>query len=320
MTGSPPPWRLLVLVPLGEDLIRGVFGALDAEISVPAVRDSEGMHAALADADLVVGDYTGALAMDAAAVAAAPDLAFVQMPSVGVDTCDLDALTAAGVPLANAAGANARSVAEWALAAAFDLARSITWADRRMRASEWPQMETAARGADELGGRRVGILGMGAIGTEVMRLFDAIGCQTAYWSRRRRPDGVFKEIDELLATSDVVVVCLPRTPETAGLLNAERLALMPARSLLVNVARGGIAPDDAVLAALESGTLAGAALDVYDQEPLPADHPLRHTDHTLLLAHCGWPTDESYSHMIPDTVAVIDAFLDGSPINVENPR
>jgi D-3-phosphoglycerate dehydrogenase / 2-oxoglutarate reductase len=314
MTGSPPPWRLLVLVPLGEDLIRGVFGALDAEISVPAVRDSEGMHAALADAELVVGDYSGALAMDAAAVAAAPDLAFVQMPSVGVDTCDLDALTAAGVPLANAAGANARSVAEWALAATFDLSRSITWADRRMRAGEWPQMETAARGADELGGRRVGILGMGAIGTEVMRLFDAIGCQTAYWSRRRRPDGVFKEIDELLATSDVVVVCLPRTPETAGLLNAERLALMPARSLLVNVARGGIAPDDAVLAALESGTLAGAALDVYDQEPLPADHPLRSHDNVLLSPHTAGATRQAQLNIITAVLDNVKAVTEGRPV------
>jgi D-3-phosphoglycerate dehydrogenase / 2-oxoglutarate reductase len=311
---SGTPWRLLALLPLGEDLIRGVFGALDAEISVPAVRDSDGMHAALADADLVVGDYTGALAIDAAAVAAAPGLAFVQMPSVGVDSCDLDALTAAGVPLANAAGANARSVAEWALAATFDLSRSITWADRRMRAGEWPQMETAAHGSDELGGRRVGVLGMGAIGTEVMRLFDAIGCQTAYWSRRRRPYGVFKEIDELLTTSDVVVVCLPRTPETVGLLNAERLALMPAHSLLVNVARGGIAPDDAVLAALEGGKLAGAALDVYDQEPLPVDHPLRSHDNVLLSPHTAGATRQAQLNIITTVLDNVKAAVEGRPV------
>jgi D-3-phosphoglycerate dehydrogenase len=316
---SGTSWRLLALLPLGEELIRGVFGSLDAEISVPATRDREGMHAALADADLVIGDFTGALALDAAAVAAAPDLAFVQMPAVGVDSCDVDALTAAGVPLANTAGANARSVAEWALAATFDLSRSITWADRRMRDGGWPQMETAAHGADELGGRRVGVLGMGAIGTEVMRLFGAIGCQTAYWSRRRRPDGVFKEIDELLATSDVVVVCLPRTPETLGLLDADRLALMPDKALLVNVARGGIAPDDAVLAALESGKLAGAALDVYDQEPLPVDHPLRSHDNVLLSPHTAGATRQAQLNIVTMVLDNVKAVVEGRPVrNVVN--
>jgi D-3-phosphoglycerate dehydrogenase / 2-oxoglutarate reductase len=316
---SGTPWRLLALLPLDEELVRGIFGALDAEISVPAARDTGAMHAALAKANLVIGDYTGALAMDAAAVAAAPDLAFVQMPSVGVDSCDLDALTAAGVPVANAAGANARSVAEWVLAATLDLSRSITWADRRMRAGEWPQMETAAHGSDELGGRRVGVLGMGAIGSEVLRLFDAIGCPTAYWSRRRRADGVFKELDELLTTSDVVVVCLPRTPETVGLLDAARLALLPARSLLVNVARGGIAPDEDVLAALESGKLAGAALDVYDREPLPADHPLRSHDNVLLSPHTAGATRQAQLNIITTVLDNVKAAVEGRPVrNVVN--
>jgi D-3-phosphoglycerate dehydrogenase len=316
---SGTPWRLLALLPLGEDLIRGVFGSLDAEIAVPAVRDRKGVHTALADADLVIGDFTGALAIDAAAVAAAPDLAFLQMPSVGVDSCDLGALAAAGVPVANTAGANARSVAEWALAATLDLSRSITWADRRMRTGGWPQMETAAHGSDELANRRVGILGMGAIGMEVMRLFEAVGCRTAYWSRRRRPAGVFKELDELLATSDVVVVCLPRTPETRGLLDSGRLALMPDNALLVNVARGGIAPDDAVLTALESGKLAGAALDVYDQEPLPADHPLRSHDNVLLSPHSAGATRQAQLNIITMVLDNVTAAIEGRPVlNVVN--
>src|SRR3954453_10045244 len=103
------PGRLLALPPLGEDVIRLVFGPVHADISVPEKRDHDGLLAALADADLVIGDFSGELPLDAAAVAAAPRLAFVQMPQVGVDSCDLDALTAAGVPVANTAGANARS-------------------------------------------------------------------------------------------------------------------------------------------------------------------------------------------------------------------
>jgi D-3-phosphoglycerate dehydrogenase len=318
---SGASWRLLALLPLGEDLIRHLLEPLDADITVPSVRDRDGLHAALADADLVVGDFTGKLAVDAEAVAAAPRLAFVQMPSVGVDSCDLDALTKAGVPVANTAGANARSVAEWAMAATFDLSRSLTWADRRMREGGWPQMETAAHGADELTGRRVGVLGMGAIGTEVVRLFSAIGCPVSYWSRRRRPDGAgeYKEIDELLATSDVLIVCLPLTDETRGLLDPRRLALLPDGALLVNVARGGIAPDGAVLGALESGKLAGAALDVYDEEPPPADHPLRRHENVLLSPHCAGATRQAQFNVITMVIDNMRAATEGRPVvNVVN--
>lgn len=322
MTGSimsDSPWRVLALPPLGEDLIHDLFAPLGADVAIPAVRDRDGLHAALADADLVVGDFTGELAMDAEAVAAAPDLAFLQMPSVGVDSCDLDALTAAGVPVANTAGANARSVAEWALAAMLNLSRSLTWADRRMREGGWPQMETAAHGADELANRRVGILGMGAIGTEAMRLFEAIGCPVSYWSRRRRPSGEYKEIDELLATSDVLIVCLPLTSGTRGLLREERLALLPHGALLVNVARGEIAPDDAVLAALESGRLAGAALDVYDEEPLAADHPLRSHENVLLSPHCAGATRQAQLNVITKVLQNMKAVIEGRPVaNVVN--
>lgn len=323
MTGSPlmtgTPWRLLALPPLGEDVIHHVFGPLGADVTVPARRDPEGLRAALADADLVVGDFTGELTLDAAAVAAAPRLAFVQMPQVGVDSCDLGALTAAGVPVANTAGANARSVAEWALAAALDLSRRLTWADRRMREGRWPQMETAARGADELTNRRVGVLGMGAVGAEVTRLFEALGCQVAYWSRRRRPAGVFKELDQLLATSDIVVVCLPLTPETRGLLHAGRLALLPDGAFLVNVSRGGIAPDDAVLAALESGRLAAAALDVYEREPLPAGHPLRRHENVVLSPHAAGATRQSQLNIITMVLDNMRAAVEGRPVvNVVN--
>jgi D-3-phosphoglycerate dehydrogenase len=117
----------------------------------------------------------------------------------------------------------------------------------------------------------------------------------------------------------VVVVCLPRTPETVGLLNAERLTLLPARSLLVNVARGGIAPDDAVLAALDSGKLAGAALDVYDREPLPVDHPLRSHDNVLLSPHTAGATRQAQLNIITTVLDNVKAAIEGRPVrNVVN--
>jgi D-3-phosphoglycerate dehydrogenase / 2-oxoglutarate reductase len=312
-------WRLLALTPLDESLIRHLFASVDVEVSVPATRDREGLYAALADAEIVTADYSGALPMDADAVAAAPNLAFVQMPSVGVDTCDLGALTAAGVPLANTAGANTRSVAEWALAATLDLTRRISWSDRRIREGGWPQLEAAAQGADELTHRRVGILGMGAIGTETRRMFEALGYEVAYWSRRRRPEGTYKEIDELLATSDVLIVCLPLTDETRGMLDSERLALLPDKAMLVNVARGGIAPDEAVLKALESGRLSGAALDVYDREPLPEDHPLRRQENVLLSPHTAGATRQAQLNIATIVVENVRAATEGRPVaNVVN--
>jgi D-3-phosphoglycerate dehydrogenase len=291
------------------------------EVAVPASRDVAGLHDALADAELVVGDYTGTLALNEAAVRAAPRLAFVQMPQVGVDSCDLDALTAAGVPVANTAGANARSVAEWAVGAAFALCRQLAWGDRRMRAGEWSQAELLGRGTREIRSLRVGVLGYGAIGAEAAGLFAALGCAVSYWSRRRRPDApaAYRELDDLLATSDVLVLALPLTPETTGLIGPERLATLPRGALLINVARGGIVPDEAVLDALESGRLGGAALDVFEREPLDADHPLRRHENVLLSPHVAGATLEAQLNIVSlvrDNVAAVCA---GRPVrNVVN--
>ncbi|MFC9977012.1 NAD(P)-dependent oxidoreductase [Spirillospora sp. NPDC127200] len=312
------PWRVLALLPLDEGLVRGMFAQFgDAvEVAFPPSRDRAGLHAALADAELVVGDFTGRLGLDADAVAAAPKLAFVQMPSVGTDSVDGAALAAAGVPLANTAGANARAVAEWAVGAAFALCRQLTWGDRAVRERGWPQAELLARGTREIHAQRVGIVGYGAIGAEAARLFGALGCEVSYWTRRRREEAAaaYRELDDLLAHSDILVVALPLTDGTRGLIGPERLALLPDRALLVNVARGGIVPDDAVLAALESGRLAGAALDVFDQEPPPAGHPLRANENVLLSPHVAGGTGQSQLNIVSMVLDNVRAAVEGRPV------
>lgn len=296
------PWRILSLPPIGEDIVRGLFAPLGdaAEVTFPKDRDRAGLLAALPPADIVIADFAGRLALDAEAVAAAPRLAFVQMPAVGTDSLDLAALTAAGVPVANAAGFNARGVAEWAAGAAFALCRNLAWGDRAVRAGGWPQMEMAGRRPREIHTQRVGIVGFGAIGAEAARLFAALGCTVSYWTRRKRPEAAatYRDLDDLMATSDILVLALPLTDETRGLIGPERLALLPDDALLVNVARGGIAPDDAVLAALESGRLAGAALDVFDEEPLPPDHPLRSREDVLLSPHTAGASVQSQLNLV----------------------
>ena len=304
-----------MLLPLPSEVIELLFAPLKdrAEVVLPSSRDRTGQHAALAEADIVVGDFTGELPMDAEAVAAAPRLVFLQQPQVGVDTCDLDALTAAGAAVANTAGDNTRSVAEWAVGAAFALCRKFAWTDRRMREGGWPQLDVRGR---ELHAQRVGIVGYGAIGAESARLFQALGCRVSYWSRTPKDDavGTYLELDELLAGSDVLVVAVALAPETTGLLGPERLALLPQDALLVNVARGGIVPDDAVLAALDSGRLAGAALDVFEQEPLPSEHPLRSHEQVLLSPHAAGASAQAQLNVIGQVMANITAVLDGKPV------
>jgi phosphoglycerate dehydrogenase-like enzyme len=269
----------------------------------------------------VVGDYSGALALDAAAVAAAPHMAFLQMPSVGVDSCDLGALAGAGVPVANAAGANARSVAEWAVGATFALSRRFAWGDRRVRSGEWPQQELLRRGTREVHAQRVGVLGFGAIGAEAARLYEALGCTVSYWSRHRRPEAsaTYRELDDLLSTSDVLVVAVPLAPETAGLLGREQLARLPQGAMLINVARGGIVDEDALFEALEEGHLGGAALDVFESEPPPADHPLRSQEDVLLSPHTAGATGQAQLNIVSLVMENVTAAVQGRPVrNVVN--
>ncbi|MGI5204306.1 NAD(P)-dependent oxidoreductase [Spirillospora sp. CA-108201] len=317
------PWRILSLPPIADEIVRGLFAPLGdaAEVAFPKTRDRAGLLAALAGADLVIGDFAGRLALDAGAVAAAGRVSFVQMPAVGVDSIDVAAWAAAGVPVANAAGFNARGVAEWAVGAAFALCRNLARGDRAVRAGGWPQMEMAALGPREIHTQRVGVAGFGAIGAEAARLFAALGCPVSYWTRRRRPEAAatYRELDDLVATSDVLVLALPLTEETRGLIGPERLALLPDRALLVNVARGGIAPDDAVLAALESGRLAGAALDVFEQEPLPEEHPLRSREDVLLSPHTAGASVQSQLNLLGTVRDNVTAAVQGRDVqNVVN--
>ncbi|WP_433467030.1 NAD(P)-dependent oxidoreductase [Spirillospora sp. CA-128828] len=317
------PWRILSLPRIGEEIVRGLFAPLGdaAEVTFPRTRDRAGLLAALPGADIVIGDFTGRLALDAEAVAEARRVSFVQMPAVGTDSIDVAALTEANVPVANAAGFNARGVAEWAVGAAFALCRNLVWGDRAVRAGGWPQMEMAGRHPREIHSQRVGIVGFGAIGAEAARLFAALGCTVSYWSRRKRSDAAvtYRELDDLVSTSDILVLALPLTDETRGLIGPERLALLPDKALLVNVARGGIAPDDAVIAALDSGRLAGAALDVFDEEPLPDGHPLRSHEDVLLSPHAAGASVQSQFNLVAMVQENVIAAVQGRDVqNIVN--
>lgn len=330
------PWRVVSLAPLPADVVvsllasqgmpAGLPGAAPpggVEVVVPADPTRPATLAALAEAELVLGDWSSRVAMDAGLVAAAPRLAFLQQPSVGVEHVDLDAFAAAGVPVANTAGANAVSVAEWCLGAALAVHRSMLWADAEVRAGRWPQLTLAERGCVELAGRRVGIVGFGAIGTACASRFAAMGCPVSYWSRHRRPaaaehGATWRELDDLVGSSDVLVVVVALAPGTRGMLGADRLRSLPAGAVVVDAARGGIVDEEALVACLDDATLLGAALDVFGTEPLPASSPLRH-DRVLLSPHASGATGQARLAIIGNALANLRRVVAGEPVrDVQN--
>jgi D-3-phosphoglycerate dehydrogenase len=308
-------WRLTALVPMPAEAVRGFAPDLPVEVTVPDDRTPEAARAAVKDADLLLGDFTGLLRVDAALLDNAPRLAFVQQPSVGVEHLDVAACAARGIPVANTAGANAVGVAEWCVMAAMASSRNLLWADAEVRAGHWPQLDLVTRGCLELSGRRVGIIGYGAIGAAAAQRFRAFGCEVTYWTRTPRDDAAYKTLDEVLSTSDVLVVVIALGDETRGLLGKDRLQALPRGAVVVNAARGGIVDESALLALLDEGYLAGAALDVYDTEPLPADSPLRRNDKVLLSPHVAGATAQARIRIALAVQRNLARAVNGEPVH-----
>lgn len=306
---DPAPLRLLALPPLPPELLEQLFGDPRLELVTPPARTQEAVDALLPQVDLVLGDWTPQLKIGDPG----ERVVFVQQPSAGVDGIDLEACTRRGAAVANCAGANSTSVAEWCLSATLALLRKTLPADAAVRRGEWPQTSLGGR---ELRGLRIGVVGMGAVGSETARLFQALGCQVTYWSRSQHPDAPvpYAPLEQLLATSDVLVLVVALGPQTRGLIDATRLATMKPGALLVNGARGEVVVEAALLAALADGSLAGAALDVFAQEPLPADSPLREASNLLLSPHLAGSTVEAAMRIVGQAKANLLRVLDGQPV------
>ena len=306
--GPRVSWKLLALPPLPKDLLEVLVGDPRMEIVVPEVREQAAADALLPEVDLVLADWT----KDFRVLDPGPRVAFVQVPRVGVDGIDLDACAARAVPVANCAGANSVSVAEWCLSATFALLRRTVEGDAAVRRGEWPQTELGGR---ELAGLRVGVVGMGAIGRALAQRYEALGCVVGYWSRRPHDvQWTYQDLDELTATSDLVAIVIALGDETRGLWDAKRFAAMKPGAMIVNGARGEVLDEPALLEALQSGRLGGAALDVFETEPLPAASPLREAPNLLLSPHMAGSTSEAALRIIGQAKANLLRVLDGQPV------
>ena len=310
---TEPRWRLLALPPLPPDVLEALFGEPRLELVVPPERNQAAVDALLPEVDLVLGDWSSLRVTDPG-----PRVVFVQQPSVGVDAVDVDACTARGVPVANCAGANTISVVEWCVSATLSLLRKTVEGDSAVRRGEWPQTSLEGR---ELAGLTVGIIGMGAIGQRAAATYAALGCPVVHWSRTRRDDAPapWVELEDLLRTADVVIVVIALGEVTRGLLGPDQLALMKPGALLVNGARGQVVDESALAAALSSGQLGGAAVDVFAVEPLPQESPLRDVPGLLLSPHMAGSTVEASMRIVGQSRDNLVRVMDGlPPVDVVN--
>ena len=241
----------------------------------------------------------------------------------GTDMIPIEAATAAGVLVANVPGANAATVAEHVMMTALMLLRRFRRVDGDLRRSGWGAARDHAERGHDLQGRTIGLVGFGAVGQAVASLAAAFGVSALACSPsgRTAPGVEALPLDAVLARSDIVVLCCPLKPETRGLIDARRLALIRPGALLINVARGPVVVEDALIASLQSGHLAGAALDVFDTQPLPAGHPFFAFDNVILTPHMAGITDESMARMGAGAAVEALRVLQGAlPLNLINPQ
>jgi len=244
---------------------------------------------------------------------ACPGLKVVSSMSVGLDHVDVDACTQRGLPVGNTPGVLTETTAELTLALMLAVSRRLVESDRFLRAGAWKRWEPDLLLGTDLAGATLGIIGMGAIGRAVAERARAFGMQVVAWSRTRRelPGIRWLSLEELLETSDVVSVHVALNEATRNLLDAGRIGLLPRHAILINTARGGIVDESALCERLRGGNLAGAGLDVFETEPLPADSPLRELENAVLVPHIGSATRRTRARMAGLAVANAVAGLEG---------
>lgn len=261
-------------------------------------------------------------------MAAAPALKVIGKHGVGVDNIDIPAATELGIPVFSTPGTNAEAVAEMALALMLALARRLFDAHRVVTENRYLTGRQAYL-AVEMEGKTLGLVGVGRIGTILAKM-----CASAFDMRvvafdpyvtvpPALPVGkieMLSALDDLLAVADFISVHVPLTPKTRGIIGAEQLAKMKRTAYLVNTSRGAVVDEAALAEALREGLIAGAGIDVFAQEPTPAEHPLFDLDNVILSPHIGGQTAESMQKMARAVVqGVLEVLHGGRPANLLNP-
>ncbi len=255
-----------------------------------------------------------------ALIDALPNLRLIITTGMRNASVDIAAANARGVTVCGTQSlTNGAPEIAWALLMA--LARDVTVEDRSVREGGW-QLGVGA----SLSGRTLGVVGLGRLGSMMARYGRAFDMPILAWSQNLTAERCAEEgaelatsLDDLMARSDFITIQLVLSARTQGLIGALQLARMKPSAYLINTSRGPIIDEAALVAALKAGTIAGAGLDVFDQEPLPKDHPLRSAPRTVLTPHIGYVTQENYAVFYREAVEDILGFMDGKPLRVLSP-
>lgn len=304
------PWVVLVADQIAsEGLVPLATDPRFTLVKKPVLAGDE-LAQAIAEADAVL--VRSATKITRPSLALASRLRCIGRAGVGVDTIDVEAASERGIAVLTAPAGNTVSAAELTMALLLSLARKIPAADRSMRAGEW---ERKAFMGFELHGKTLGLVGAGRIGGQVAKRARAFGMQVIVYdpwltaARAQELDVSRASLDEVLTTAHVISVHVPLTDVTAGLIGAEQLARTRKGTVLLNVARGGVVNEVALLDALQRGHLGGAALDVYEKEPLPADSPFRALPNVVLTPHLGASTSEAQLNVSIEIAEAVRNFL-----------
>jgi glyoxylate reductase len=249
-----------------------------------------------------------------------PGVRVISNFGVGVDHIDVPAAAARGIPVGNTPGILDGATADMAFALLLAAGRRLVEGDRYARGPNFLRYDPSYILGREVHGSTLGIIGLGRIGEAVARRARGFDMKVLYSNRQRRPAAEanvgarYVPRDELLATADYVVLTVPLTPETRGLIGREGLARMKPTAILVNIARGPVVDTDALTEALTARRIFAAALDVTDPEPLPRDHPLLRLDNVIIAPHLGSATEETRQRMAEVSIENLTAGLAGRPL------
>ena len=278
--------------------------------------------ARIADADIVIPNKTP---ITETVLAACPNIKLVSVTATGYNIVDCDAAKRRGIPVCNVPGYGTAAVSQFTIGLLLELCHRIGHHDEAVHAGKWaacpsfcfwdtPQMELA--------GKTMGIIGFGRIGRAVGQIAKALGMNVIAYNRSTCPEGEaiaeYVTLDTLLARSDVISLHCPLFPETEGIINAAAIEKMKDGVILLNTARGQLVDEEALAAALKSGKIRAAAVDVVSREPILPTNPLLTAPNCIITPHMAWAQGEARQRVIDITAGNIRAFLEGKPRNVVN--
>lgn len=292
--------KILLLETIAKDAMNLLESAEDIEILTGY--DEHSLQQVISNQQINGIITRGKGQVNEALISSFPELKTITRCGVGLDNVDVDFATKRNIKVVNAPGSNSATIAEHTISLMLMLQRNLYRSINEVKAGNWDWRKQFT--GDEINGKTLGILGLGNIGKRVAKIAEVMGMNIVYWNLfEEKVPYKFLPLEEVLKTSDIVTLHLPLTPDTANLINTQRLELMKPSAILINTARGGIIDQKAVAEALTNGKLGGFGADVLIEEPpRAADEELVNHPNSLITAHVGSLTARTYTEMCVSTV------------------